>query len=87
MLHKHQNEQEQTQCHVLLQSQLSLTSFLEKAVPWNNDLLDHGYHIPPTHEWINQMRNKYKLWREDLWINEVGLKFEEELVDIKLNNR
>lgn len=50
MLHKHQNEQEQTQCHVLLQSQLSLTSFLEKAVPWNNDLLDHGYHIPPTHE-------------------------------------
>jgi hypothetical protein len=35
---------------VLLQSLLSLTSFSGKTVPWNNDLLDHGYHIPPIHE-------------------------------------
>jgi hypothetical protein len=42
--------QEQKQCPVLLQSQLSLIFFSETAVPQMKGLLDHVYHILPENK-------------------------------------
>ena len=52
MQHKHRIVQVQKQCHVLLQSQLSLTSFSEMTIQQTKDLLDHVYHILPVNRSI-----------------------------------